>query len=184
MDKVIFPILKPGNWIGIEHGAIHTILCGPEDSPDVVIGYGYDTPDQLVFLMSNDIKDTDMNEMIENSYKKIDKMDVTYTPIARLDNKVLVASGEQFSSEAILSKKHMLKAHELLGSNDLFVSTPRRTCIMVTSRDTDNDILDTFSYLHDEAWGEDSYGNAPITNLLFVVQDGEIAGTINMGPNE
>lgn len=34
--------------------------------------------------------------------------------------------------------------------------------------------------VHSDTWSDDSYGNAPIINSLFVVVDGEINGVIRL----
>lgn len=72
----------------------------------------------------------------------------------------------------------MNKAHALLGSSELLVSIPRRGCMLVTARDSDISVLETFTYFHNQAWNDDSFGNAPIINQFFVVQDGQLVGAL------
>ena len=72
----------------------------------------------------------------------------------------------------------MLKAHAMLEADELFVSVPRRSCMMVISRDSDEALLGTFLNLHKDAWEDDSYGNAPIANILFTMKAGRITGHI------
>ncbi|MEW4557208.1 hypothetical protein, partial [Vibrio cholerae] len=110
----------------------------------------------------------------------LESMDVVFTLSQVLDNKVLTASGKPFSSEAILSKKHMLKAHEILNAKQMLVSIPRRTGLMAVSRDAPKEILNQFMYLHSHAWNDASYGNAPIANVLFLLEGGEIVAIIPM----
>ncbi|WP_234733930.1 hypothetical protein [Tellurirhabdus bombi] len=50
--------------------------------------------------------------------------------------------------------------------------------MMVTSKDADDELLQTFVALHNHAWEDDSYGNPPILNALFVVKQGEITGLV------
>ncbi|WP_253256030.1 hypothetical protein [Formosa algae] len=49
-DKKIYPILKPGNWVGLKAGALSSTLIPSEDGAEVVIAYGMDTPDNFVFF--------------------------------------------------------------------------------------------------------------------------------------
>ncbi|MGF1689959.1 hypothetical protein [Photobacterium kagoshimensis] len=177
-ERTFYPIIKSGDWVGIKHGAVYSILVGPRESPQVVIGFGYDTPDNFIFLTHQDSEKIDVNATVNEAFENIDAMDVIFTPSNSLDNKVLTASGLPFSSEAILSKKQMLKAHEILSAKQLLVSIARRTGLMVISKDAPEELLSEFIYLHNHAWNDDSYGNAPIANMLFVIENGEIAGSI------
>ena len=177
-DRVLYPIIKSGDWGGIKYGAVYTTLVGSEDNPKVVIGFGYDTPDNFIFLNYGNSEKIDIGAAVDQAFTNIDALDVTFTPSKLFDNKLLTASGLPFSSEAILSKKNMLKAHKMLNAKQLLVSIARRTGLMVISKDVSDELLNKFIYLHNDAWNDDSYGNAPITNKLFVVEGGEIIGSI------
>ncbi|UTV29906.1 hypothetical protein [Photobacterium atrarenae] len=179
-ESSYFPILKPGDWVGITHGAVRQTLIGEPENPDLVIGFGMDTPENFVFLMHSDEDKLDIQNVVNNAYSNLENMDVVFTPSQVLDNKVLTASGKLFSSEAILSKKHMLKAHKILNAKQMLVSIPRRTGLMAISRDAPKEILNKFIYLHSHAWNDASYGNAPIANVLFVLEGGDIVGIIPM----
>ncbi|WP_334474861.1 hypothetical protein [Vibrio sp. 16] len=179
-ESSYFPILKPGDWVGISHGAVRQTLIGEPEKPDLVIGFGMDTSENFVFLMHSDENKLNIQNVVNNAYSNLENMDVVFTPSQALDGKVLTASGKPFSSEAILSKKHMLKAHELLDAKQMLVSIPRRTGLMAVSRDAPEEILNQFIYLHSHAWNDASYGNAPIANALFLLEEGDIVGIIPM----
>lgn len=174
----IYPILKPGNWVGVKAGAIKQTLLGSPENPELVVGFGYDAPTNFVFLMPHDLEGKDPNEMLRQAYQNLENYEQEFEVSAALNGKVLLASGQDFSSEKILCKSHMLKAHELLQSDELLVSIPRRRCMMVCSRGADKELLNTFIELHNKAWQDDSYGNAPIINALFLVKEGEINGVL------
>ncbi|EJL6622947.1 hypothetical protein NMS65_003524, partial [Vibrio cholerae] len=167
-------------WVGITHGVVHQTLIGEPEKPDLVIGFGMDTPENFIFLMHSDEDKLDIQNVVNNAYSNLESMDVVFTLSRVLDNKVLTASGKPFSSEAILSKKHMLKAHEILNAKQMLVSIPRRTGLMAVSRDAPKEILNQFMYLHSHAWNDASYGNAPIANVLFLLEGGEIVAIIPM----
>lgn len=179
----IYPILKPGNWVGIQAGALKQTLIGTQEQPELVVAFGYDAQDNFVFLMPKDLDGKDPNEMLQRAYENLETVVTDFEFSEVLNNQVLTASGNDFSSEKILCKSHMLKAHTLLGTNELLVSIPRRRCMMVTSRHADEELLSKFVHLHNAAWKDDSYGNAPILNALFVVVDGEIDGFIPLESN-
>lgn len=177
-EHTIYPILKPGNWVGVQAGAIKQTLLGSPENPELVVGFGYDAPSNFVFLMPQDLEGKDPNEMLRQAYQNLKDYKQEFEVSAALNGKVLLASGQDFSSEKILCRSHMLKAHELLQSDELLVSIPRRRCMMVCSRGADKELLNTFVALHNNAWQDDSYGNAPIINALFLVKEGEINGVL------
>lgn len=177
-EHTIYPILKPGNWVGVQAGAIKQTLLGSPENPELVVGFGYDAPSNFVFLMPQDLEGKDPNEMLRQAYQNLKDYKQEFEVSAGLKGKVLLASGQDFSSEKILCRSHMLKAHELLQSDELLVSIPRRRCMMVCSRGADKELLNTFVALHNNAWQDDSYGNAPIINALFLVKEGEINGVL------
>ncbi|ADV50450.1 hypothetical protein I2486_15725 [Cellulophaga sp. E16_2] len=174
----IYPILKPGDWVGLKAGAIKSTLIGDEDSPKVVVGFGYDTPDNFIFLTHKHLETLDANKVLEEAFQNLEDYVTEFKFSEALENKVLTSSGLDFSSERILSPNHMLKAHQMLNSEELLVTIPRRTCMMVISRDAGEKLLSSFVHLHQNAWEDDSYGNAPIANMLFVIKEGSIVGTI------
>ncbi len=176
----IYPILKPGDWVGIKAGAIKQTLVGDEENPQVVIGFGYDTAENFVFLTHLDLKKIDANQILKEAYQNLEDYKTDFEYVDILDNKVLTSSGLDFSSERILSRNHMLKAHKMLNADEILVTIPRRRCMMVIAKNADEELLDIFIGLHQDAWEDDSYGNAPIANMLFLLEDGNIVGTFSL----
>lgn len=177
-EHKIYPILKPGDWVGIQAGAIKQTLVGDQQHPQVVIGFGYDTPENFVFLTQKDLEKMDAKQILQEAYQNLEDYSTDFEYSQVFENQVLTSSGLDFSSERILSKQHMLKAHEMLNSDELLVSIPRRRCMMVVSKQAAKEVVNGFVALHLDAWKDDSYGNAPIANMLFVLIKGDIAGTI------
>jgi len=180
----VYPILKPGNWVGIQAGAIKQTLVGTQEEPLLVTGFGYDTPSNFVFLMPKDLENKDPQTILEEAYKNLEEAPAEFEMSEHSGGKMLTGSGNDFSAEKILSKNHMLKAHKLLESDELLVSIPRRRCMMITSKSVNEKALNIFVGLHNHTWQDDSYGNAPIMNALFVVINGEINGLIPLDRNE
>ena len=179
----IYPILKPGDWVGIKAGAIKQTLIGTQEEPQLVVGFGYDTPSNFVFLMPKDLEGKDPNNILSEAYRNLEEVQINFEVSEEIDGKILTASGNDFSAEKILSKAHMMKAHELLNTEELFVSIPRRRCMMITSKSAKKETLNVFAAFHGKVWEDDSYGNAPIINALFVVINGEINGLIPLDKN-
>ncbi|EGV43217.1 hypothetical protein BZARG_1073 [Bizionia argentinensis JUB59] len=177
-NQKIYPILKPGNWVGLKAGALSSNLIGSDIDAKVVIGYGMDTPDNFVFLTNSHLETMDGPQILKVAYENLENFETEFEFSVALQNKVLTSSGYDFSSERILSKTHMMKAHTMLKADELLVSIPRRSCMMVIPKDIESELLNLFIQLHNDAWYDDSYGNAPIANILFVVKDGRITGHI------
>ncbi len=177
-DQKIYPILKPGDWVGLKAGALSSTLIPSENGAEVVIGYGMDTPDNFVFLTQQHLETMDAKQITQEAFTNLEAYNTDFEFVKALNNKALASSGNDFSSERILSKSHMLKAHAMLEAEELLVSIPRRTCMMVISKTADEDTVNKFVYLHNHTWNDDSFGNAPIINALFVVKEGAIVGHI------
>ncbi|WP_253256031.1 hypothetical protein [Formosa algae] len=120
----------------------------------------------------------DAKQITQEAFTNLENYDTDFEFVKALHNKALASSGNDFSSERLLSQAHMLRAHTMLEADELLVSVPRRTCMMVISKTADEDTINKFIYLHNHTWKDDSYGNAPITNALFVVKEGSIVGHI------
>ncbi|MCU0435496.1 MAG: hypothetical protein MUC87_18705 [Bacteroidia bacterium] len=170
----IYPVLKPGDWIGIKAGAVYRLLAGTPENPRLVIAVGYDAPDNFVFLTHNDLKGRSMVEIFEEAYQNLDDVESVFETMNIDSELMLTASGNSFSSEKILSKAHLLKAHQLLQSDELLISIPRRTCMMIMPKQGSHNLLGKFAYLHHHIWKDDSYGHAPIINAFVLIKNGEI----------
>ncbi|PKG52315.1 MULTISPECIES: hypothetical protein [Olleya] len=177
-DQKIYPILKPGHWVGLKAGALNSNLINSENGPKVVIGYGIDTPDNFVFLTKKHLETMDGQQITQQAFQNLENYETVFEYSETFDNKVVTSSGNDFSSERILSVSHMLKAHEMLQADELLVSLARRTCMMAISRDADQELLNKFVYLHEYTWNDDSFGNAEISDILFIVKEGRITGHI------
>jgi len=176
----IYPILKPGDWVGIKAGAIRETLLGTSEAPILVAGFGYDTPNNFIFLTTKDVEGKDTAKIVEEAYANLEAVPIEFSTVEQLGGIILTASGNDFSSEKIFSQSHMLKAHKLLNAEELLVSIPRRRCMVVVAKNAEQKLLDLFIALHNKAWQEDSYGNASIINALFLVKEGMVCSVINL----
>lgn len=93
------------------------------------------------------------------------------------DFKVLSAAITFFSSEKIMSRKHMLEAHKMLDSDEIYVSIPRKGLIFSVSKNITEDQLNQFFKLHYFIVMDDKKekeGFELLCEDIFVVKDGEI----------
>jgi hypothetical protein len=169
----VFPILKPGDWVGIKAGALRQTLIGDKENPKLVVGFGYDAPSNFVFLNYSDYQDREnLEKMVEQAYDNLYNYEVTLNEV--VPNKVIIIDGQDFCSEKILDVNFMRALQNKMGGVKLVVSIPRRRCMMVTNSFEDEAIFNQFLSVHNKTWSDESYGNPPIINSLFVVKDGEI----------
>jgi hypothetical protein len=182
----IYPILKPGDWAGIKAGVLHQVLIGSPESPELVLGFGYSTDKEFIFLTEEDVKGQDVNQLINDAHDNLFTIPSHFeeVKIEQFGGLVLTASGNDFASEKILAKDHLIEAQRLLKAKAMLVSIPRRTTMMLVDKNANKEVLDLFMNLHDHTWNDDSYGNAPIFNAIFVVVDGNINGIIDMNPDK
>ena len=160
---------------------IHHVLVGDDnDNPVVVVAFGYDTADNIIFQSDEALSDEQIEKKMDEAYANLDALPAAFSVIESASGKILNASGEAYSSEYMLSKKLMMDAHRLLGTDELLVSVPRRTCMMTIPKSANRELVAKFLSMHLEAYDDDSYGNAPITDLIFVVINGEVDGSITI----
>ncbi len=172
IDK-IFPILKPGDWVGIKAGALRQTIIGDKENPKLVVGFGYDAPNNFVFLNYSDYQEREkLEKMVEQAYDNLYKYEVTFNEV--VPNKVIIIDGQDFCSEKILDTKFMKALQNKMGGEKLVVSIPRRRCMMVTNSFEEEAIFEQFISVHNSTWNNDAYGNPQIMNSLFVVKNGEI----------
>lgn len=172
--------MKPGSWIGIQSGAIIKTLVGSKENKEVLIAFGYDAPTNFIFITHADLKKLDIEEVLQEAYTNISDYSLEFEPVSSFNGKILTCSGKDFSSEKILCDDFMLKAHEMLQADEILVSIPRRRCMMVIARNATAELVNTFIQLHNAAWNDASYGNPEITNLLFILKNGEIVSTASI----
>ena len=176
----VYPILKPGDWIGTKAGCIKQTLLGTLENPQLIVGFGYDAPTNFVFVKHSDLNGKDVETLVDEAYNNLENFEQDFQVSSTVNGKILTASGKDFSSEKILSNNHMMKAHELLEADELYVSIPRRRCMMVIAKNADNNLVNAFLELHKNAWEDNSHNNARILNAIFIMKDGEITGILRL----
>jgi len=177
----IYPVLKPGDWIGINNGFLKQTIYGTKEDPKLVVAFAYNTPNNFIFLSPKDFEGKSKEEVtatLKKAYENLETIVSNFKFIDSLKSKVITSSGNDFSCEKVLSKNHMMQAHKLLNSNELFVSIARRRCMFITSKNVEPEIRTAFIKLHENTWSEENTNNAPVFNGIIVVVNGEIVDFI------
>lgn len=169
-NQVIYPIIKSKDWVGLQSGALSTSLDIPAPV-DVVIGYGYDAGEMFVFLTEEDLKSKSIEQWNQEAFENLRVLPRNFEIFKE---GMLLCSGKEFCSEKILDTQFMQKACELLNSDELLVSIPRRSCMYVIDKQVEEQVFEEFLYVHNHTWQDDSFGNAPISPMIWEVRQGKI----------
>lgn len=90
----------------------------------------------------------------------------------------LTASGQDFSSEKMLSRSFLLEAHERLGAEKILVAAPRRTVLYAVNDDLSDEAMTMFITIVATTLADDSYGHQVISPLIFRFQDANLVGAL------
>jgi hypothetical protein len=122
--------------------------------------------------------ETIIKKMIKSSEKNIEKLKtalIFWNPTdTKYKFKILSAGMSTFSSELILSEKHMNQAHKMLNSKELFVSIPRRGLIFICDRNIENEHVATFVGLHSHIVLDNTSDLDLLCEDIFVLENGKI----------
>lgn len=169
----VYPILKAHDW---DHQgiALHEPFQGSEKPPMPQIGYGYNAADHYVFLTTQDGRPLD--EVRPEALANLKAYDQARWEA--IVPGVLTASGTDLSSEKILDPAFLKEAQGILKAKQILVGVPRRTVIYAVDAALSESDMTRFYEVFRYTWNDDSYGNAPITNLLFKYEDGVMVGAL------
>ncbi|QXP59970.1 hypothetical protein [Olleya sp. HaHaR_3_96] len=177
----VYPIVKAGTWDRLDGEILQTTAIkgdNENDSSKIVAVYGIDTPDGFVYLTMADLEIYDGTKLLDDAYKNLDDLESVLEYAEALNNKALISIGSYFASERVFSKVEMSKAHAMLESEELFVSTSVYGELMIISQHADKDTKDKFAYLHKYNWNDDENSNERIADLVYSVKNGAIVGHI------
>ncbi|MDW5289659.1 hypothetical protein [Formosa sp. PL04] len=177
----VYPIVKAGTWEGLDGEILQTtaIKGDTENDPSKIVAiYGIETPDGFVYLTMSDLDIYDGTKLLDDAYQNLDNLESTLEYAEALDNKALISIDTYFASERVFSKVEMNKAHAMLDSADLFVSTSKYGELMIISQHADKATKDQFAYLHKYNWNDAETPNERIADLVYSVKNCDIVGHI------
>lgn len=166
----IYPLLKPHDW---PHQAMVAHRRLSERVPRApIVAFGFDTGDNYQFVPANKVDDVDA--LNAEALANLAALDYPWELGDPHPFPFAASSGKEFSAERLLDKRAMIECQRLLGSDRIIVSAPRRTCLIATRDGLPDDQMNLFVRLVLYTYHDDSYGHAPISPALFVLEDGAI----------
>jgi hypothetical protein len=179
--------LKPGDWVGRSQ-AIHEPLFDGDDTPDgPLIAFGFDHPDEIEFITANWFAKTGMpfEDLESRAFGNVwarpaEWQVVPLGVLPGMEGKpfTVLDCQDEWAAERILHHAFMKRAHEILQTPELLAAIPRRGLLICTDgRDRDDAIKRLAVIVFDQY---DSGESAPITDLLFEIRDGKMAGSIRV----
>ncbi|CAM3261890.1 hypothetical protein [Vibrio neptunius] len=177
-EKDYYPMIKPGNWIGMKIGAVYQNFIGSDENPDLVIAYAVDTPEQYFFLNRSDEPKIDIESATKHAFKNLRELEIEYYFPKGFHSEVVAIKPGPFASETILSKKHMTNLQAKINADEFFVSIPTRTVLKAISMTSSDEMFEKFVVDHINSWTE--HKNARISPYLFIVKDGAIVNYVDL----
>ncbi|WP_216918244.1 TY-Chap domain-containing protein [Nocardia noduli] len=164
-----FPLLKPADWP--HRGLVRYQETGSAAAPIAVVAEDREGE----FAVAVEHPDSvDFRAQWGSAIANLEALhydweigEVATIPIAN-------CSGHDFSAEKILDPNALRVAHRFLKAPRLGVSVPRRTCLMAAPTTLNQAQAVAFAVLIQRTYADDSYGHAPITSGVYVVEDGHI----------
>jgi uncharacterized protein YtpQ (UPF0354 family) len=162
----IYPLLKPHNW---PHQKLVAHRRLSDTVPGVpIVTFGFDAGDNYRFVPADEVDDVDA--LYRQALTNLAALDYPW----ELSGRFAFSSGNEFSAERLLDRRAMLECQRLLESDRIVVAAPRRTCLMAARHGISEEETTLFYQLINYTYQDDSYGHAPISPALFVVEDGVI----------
>ncbi|MFR9754087.1 TY-Chap domain-containing protein [Nocardia sp. 004] len=169
VDDRRYPLLKPADWA--HRGLVRHRITGPGAAPIAVLAADRDGQYTI---------DTEYPETIEfqalwaSAIANLEALNYDWEIAEVATIPFANCSGRDFSAEKILDPNAMRVVHHFLKAPRLWVSVPRRTCLMAVPTTLNPTQTMAFGFLVQRTFEDDSYGHAPITRGVYVVEDGHI----------
>jgi len=162
----------PNNLVGSFHRK------AGEEMPEVLVNLASIQGEDLMLLNSVEMEEEEFEVLYKYAFKNLDKLEeVTFKLLEDYDNKLVLGGGSEFISETILSKKHMLKIHELLGSDDILVSVSRRNFLLACSKHESEKVQSLFVNYAVYVYKME-LDTELLTTDVFFLKDGEIYASL------
>lgn len=179
-SRPVYPVIKHGQWKTLPYAKFYPFV-ETAGSTELAIAFAQAGEEKFFYITDEDLHDPLVKENFQKWQQNIDEYPFEIELSAELDNRVVFASGEDHSSEKILSAAFLGKVAEILGTDSLLISIPRRRNLMITSYHENFQLLETFFHLHFQAWREEDYGNEPITEMVFIASPSQLEYAVPLG---
>lgn len=165
----VYPILKQANWGGEKLGLL-SVPFGPSDGGSgLIVNFCFDREGEYRFLAKTEMDGLTLLEVHQMALQNLEKIPFELDPVQLPNGIILTASGSSFSSEKILSGAFLKAIKQRLEASMIMVSIPRRTCLYAVSATAPQDVIAAFLEVHKHTLADDSYGNAVISDRIFVI---------------
>lgn len=162
-----YPLLQPADWP--DRDQTHYWHLGPAEWATPIVVVAADLGDSYGIVEFDE--STDAPALWEIISTNLRALQYEWEP-ARLDGlPLLTCSGYDFSAEKILDPGTLHAAHIGLDTDRLLIAAPRRRCLYAAPYNLSTEQAGMFAHIVRYTYNDDSYGNAPITPGLFVVEE-------------
>ncbi|MGW4242184.1 TY-Chap domain-containing protein [Nocardia sp. NPDC004722] len=173
----VYPLLKPADWPRQEfvpHAKIGTL------EEQIVIAYARDAGASYEIITKGSPEAADSEALHRRALRNLAALHYEWETGATPELAFAVCPGKEFSAEQLLDPGAMRRVHRLLRSEEIIVAVPRRTCIYAFPRSVLDNPESTLAMMKIVyyTFADDSYGNAQISALMFVLRDGEPIGFV------
>lgn len=165
----IYPILKPGDWPHKQLVASFTFI---DDARIPIVAFGFGAGANYQFITAEQCPD--VSSLFGEALANLAELQYEWEVGDSRSLRFAASSGHEFSAERILDPDAMRECQRLLGASRIVAAAPRRTCLFATSDGQSEEIMSMFDELVLRTYEDESYGHAPISPTLFVIEDGEI----------
>lgn len=164
-----YPLLKPADW---PHRALaRHWMTGPGSAPIAVLA----TDEDGQYAIEVDFPEaTDLEAVWSSAIGNLAALNYDWEVAEIATVPFANCSGHEFSAEKVLDPNALRTAHRFLKSTRMWVSVPRRTCLMAVPADLNPAQTVVFTALVQRTFEDDSYGHAPITRGIYLVENGHI----------
>ncbi len=166
----IYPILKPHDWPHRSLVAHRPLAAQVEGAP--LIAFGFDAGANYQFVPAEECEDVE--RLYAESLARLALLENPWEVGKSGGLPFAAGSGREFSAEKLLDREAMRACHKLFDSEHLLAAAPRRTCLFASPADLNPHLLQMFDALTLHTYRDDSYGHAPISPAVYLVEDGEI----------
>jgi hypothetical protein len=174
--------LKPAGWEDIQRGAWANRWLGTNDEPLVYVGYVWENGDEVTYVTHDNDDFAVPEAIIRQAFDNLEAYDLELEVVEASGARLVVAAGRPFAAEWVLCEQHMLKVHELLNTDRLVVSIPRRGAMLAVAWDCPRQARATLVNLHLEGW-KAADDNDAITDHLVVFDQGVKSSSLPVSPD-
>jgi hypothetical protein len=168
--RVVYPILKAYDWPAKQYTVFKHFL--DKDKPPIpLIGYGYNNADNYIFVTKEELGARPLDALHAEAMANLEKVEI---PWDKINQYTLTASGHDFSAEKTLCPSFVIAAAKKLNTKSVLISTPRRRVAYAFDAAAPKEQRELFFRVVKHTLGDDSFGNALITNLVFEYENGKV----------